>query len=86
MIFDLPSSMVSSTGGSGTKGVSSITDLGCPGSRPDCRGTRKSTNSAIAENFYQYGQSGLLLEETDAAGVAQADYIYLDLARAKRIP
>lgn len=28
--------------------------------------------------IYQYGQNGLLLEETHASGVAQADYIYLE--------
>ena len=28
--------------------------------------------------IYQYGQNGLLLEETNASGVALADYIYLD--------
>jgi hypothetical protein len=28
--------------------------------------------------IYQYGQDGALLEETNASGVAQADYIYLN--------
>lgn len=28
--------------------------------------------------IYQYGQDGMLLEETNASGVAQADYVYLD--------
>jgi RHS repeat-associated protein len=37
----------------------------------------KTVSSAYGR-IYQYGQDGLLLEETDASGVAQADYIYLD--------
>jgi RHS repeat-associated protein len=36
------------------------------------------TVSASYGEVYQYGQDGLLLEETDASGTAQADYIYLD--------
>jgi RHS repeat-associated protein len=36
------------------------------------------TISGAAGNIYQYGQDGLLLEETNASGVAQADYIYLN--------
>jgi RHS repeat-associated protein len=36
------------------------------------------TISSNARNIYQYGQNGMLLEETNAAGAAQADYIYLD--------
>jgi RHS repeat-associated protein len=35
------------------------------------------TVSSGTRNLYQYGQDGLLLEETNASGVAQADYIYL---------
>jgi uncharacterized protein RhaS with RHS repeats len=30
------------------------------------------------EKIYQYGQDAMLLEETNASGVAQADYIYLN--------
>jgi YD repeat-containing protein len=37
----------------------------------------KTISSSIG-NLYQYGQNGLLLEETDASGAGQADYIYLD--------
>ena len=36
------------------------------------------TVSASYGELYQYGQNGLLLEETNASGVAQADYIYLN--------
>lgn len=36
------------------------------------------TISSTYGRIYQYGQDGMLLEETDASGVAQADYIYLD--------
>ena len=36
------------------------------------------TVSASYGEIYQYGQDGMLLEETNASGVAQADYIYLD--------
>ena len=28
--------------------------------------------------IYQYGQNGMLLEETDQSGTPQADYIYLN--------
>ena len=28
--------------------------------------------------IYQYGQDGILLEETNASGAAQGDYIYID--------
>jgi RHS repeat-associated protein len=35
------------------------------------------TVSGAYGGVYQYGQNGLLLEETNASGVAQADYIYL---------
>jgi len=37
----------------------------------------KSVSGSWGE-IYQYGQDGALLEETDASGVAQADYIYLN--------
>lgn len=37
----------------------------------------KSISSTYGE-IYQYAQDGMLLEETDASGVAQADYIYLN--------
>ena len=37
----------------------------------------KTVSGSYGE-IYQYGQDGLLLEETDASGVAQADYIYLN--------
>ena len=37
----------------------------------------KTVSGSYGE-IYQYGQDGLLLEETNASGVAQADYIYLD--------
>lgn len=37
----------------------------------------KTISSGIG-NLYQYGRDGLLLEETNASGVAQADYIYFD--------
>ena len=36
----------------------------------------KTVSGSYGE-IYQYGQDGLLLEETNASGVAQADYIYL---------
>ncbi len=36
------------------------------------------TVSASYGEIYQYGQDGMLLEETNASGVAQADYIYLN--------
>ncbi|MGB6687310.1 MAG: RHS repeat-associated core domain-containing protein [Terracidiphilus sp.] len=36
------------------------------------------TVSVSYGEIYQYGQDGLLLEETNASGVAQADYIYLN--------
>ncbi len=36
------------------------------------------TVSPTYGDIYQYGQDGMLLEETDASGVAQADYIYLN--------
>ncbi len=36
------------------------------------------TVSSSYGNIYQYDQSGILLEETDASGAAQADYIYLN--------
>jgi RHS repeat-associated protein len=36
------------------------------------------TVSGTYGEIYQYGQDGMLLEETNASGVAQADYIYLD--------
>ena len=36
------------------------------------------TISGSYGEIYQYGQDGLLLEETDASGAAQADYIYLN--------
>jgi len=36
------------------------------------------TISSTYGRIYQYGQDGMLLEETDASGVAQVDYIYLD--------
>jgi RHS repeat-associated protein len=36
------------------------------------------TVSASYGEIYQYGQNGMLLEETNASGVAQADYIYLN--------
>jgi YD repeat-containing protein len=36
------------------------------------------TFSGGSGELYQYGQNGLLLEETNASGAAQADYIYLD--------
>jgi RHS repeat-associated protein len=36
------------------------------------------TVSSTYGNIYQYDQAGMLLEETDASGVAQADYIYLN--------
>ena len=35
------------------------------------------TLSGTAGNIYQYGQDGMLIEETNSAGAAQADYIYL---------
>ena len=37
----------------------------------------KTVSSSYGE-IYQYGQNGLLLEETDTSGMAQADYIYLN--------
>jgi RHS repeat-associated protein len=37
----------------------------------------KTVSGSYGE-IYQYGQDGALLEETNASGVAQADYIYLD--------
>ena len=37
----------------------------------------KTVSGSYGE-IYQYGQDGLLLEETNASGAAQADYIYLD--------
>jgi RHS repeat-associated protein len=37
----------------------------------------KTVSGSYGE-IYQYGQDGMLLEETDASGVAQADYIYLN--------
>lgn len=37
----------------------------------------KTISSTYGE-IYQYGQNGMLLEETNQSGVAQADYIYLD--------
>jgi RHS repeat-associated protein len=37
----------------------------------------KTVSSSYGE-IYQYGQDGALLEETNASGVAQADYIYLN--------
>ncbi|MGB6686312.1 MAG: DUF6531 domain-containing protein, partial [Terracidiphilus sp.] len=36
------------------------------------------TVSASYGEIYQYGQDGVLLEETNSSGVAQADYIYLN--------
>lgn len=33
---------------------------------------------AAQGEIYQYGQNGMLLEETDQAGTPQADYIYLN--------
>jgi RHS repeat-associated protein len=36
------------------------------------------TISGLIGQIYQYGQDGMLLEETDVSGVAQADYIYMD--------
>ena len=36
------------------------------------------TVSASYGEIYQYGQNGMLLEETNASGAAQADYIYLN--------
>jgi RHS repeat-associated protein len=36
------------------------------------------TISGTSSNIYQYGQDGMLLEETDQSGAAQADYIYLN--------
>ena len=36
------------------------------------------TVSASYGEIYQYSQNGLLLEETNTSGVAQADYIYLN--------
>src|SRR6185437_7633377 len=36
------------------------------------------TVSPTYGEMYQYGQEGMLLEETNASGVAQADYIYLN--------
>jgi len=36
------------------------------------------TVSASYGEIYQYGQDGMLLEETNATGVAQADYVYLN--------
>jgi len=36
------------------------------------------TVSASYGEIYQFGQGGLLLEETNASGVAQSDYIYLN--------
>ncbi len=36
------------------------------------------TVSASYGEIYQYGQTGLLLEETKNSGVAQAEYIYLN--------
>jgi RHS repeat-associated protein len=36
------------------------------------------TVSSTYGNIYQYDQTGMLLEETDASGNAQADYIYLN--------
>jgi RHS repeat-associated protein len=36
------------------------------------------TVSSSYGNIYQYDQAGMLLEETDASGTAQADYIYLN--------
>ncbi|MDR3740717.1 MAG: RHS repeat-associated core domain-containing protein [Terracidiphilus sp.] len=35
------------------------------------------TISGTTGNLYQYGQDGLLLEEANSSGTAQADYIYL---------
>jgi len=37
----------------------------------------KTVSGSYGE-IYQYGQNGLLLEETDTSGMAQADYIYLN--------
>jgi len=37
----------------------------------------KTVSGSYGE-IYQYGQNGMLLEETNASGVAQADYIYLN--------
>ena len=37
----------------------------------------KTVSGSYGE-IYQYGQDGMLLEETNASGVAQADYIYLN--------
>ena len=37
----------------------------------------KTVSGSYGE-IYQYGQNGALLEETNASGVAQADYIYLN--------
>jgi uncharacterized protein RhaS with RHS repeats len=37
----------------------------------------KTVSGSYGE-IYQYGQDGALLEETNASGVAQADYIYLN--------
>jgi hypothetical protein len=36
------------------------------------------TISSTYREIYQYSQDGMLLEETNASGVAQAGYIYLD--------
>ncbi|HEU5352163.1 MAG TPA: Ig-like domain repeat protein [Terracidiphilus sp.] len=36
------------------------------------------TISGTTGEIYQYGQDGMLLEETNASGAAQADYIYLN--------
>ena len=38
----------------------------------------KTFPGGSAGNIYQYGQDGMLLEETNSTGTAQADYIYLD--------
>jgi len=37
----------------------------------------KTVSGSYGE-IYQYGQNGMLLEETNSSGVAQADYIYLN--------
>ena len=37
----------------------------------------KTVSGSYGE-IYQYGPNGMLLEETNASGVAQADYIYLN--------
>ncbi|HEU5352161.1 MAG TPA: RHS repeat-associated core domain-containing protein [Terracidiphilus sp.] len=36
------------------------------------------TISGTTGDIYQYGQNGMLMEETNASGAAQADYIYLN--------